>query len=364
MARAGDVLENPATGERVTFLETAAESGGERLRFEMLFEPQGFVAQEHLHPSQEERHEVVSGTLGVVVDGKERLLGPGDVLVVPAGTPHRLVEYGTVHARFQLRPALRQEVLLETFAGLARDGRLGRRGFPSLLQLAVIATEFLPEGHAAKPPAALQRATLGPLAALGRRRGYRPWYTAYSGPDVDRLPIQGRDEARGAGYVFVDEWDVDAPIEAVFDAVADARTYPTWWRPVYIAAEADGPPAVGAVTHQHFKGRLPYHLRTTSTVVGMRRPTSIEGTVQGDLSGRGLWTLSERDGATHVRFDWCVNADRALLRVLTPLLRPLFRWNHAWAIARAIEGLEPYARRQAAGVGCAPIAACRDGAAV
>ena len=49
-------------------------------------------------------------------------------------------------------------------------------------------------------------------------------------------------------------------------------------------------------------------------------------------------------GGTHVRFDWRVHADRALLRVLTPLMRPAFRWNHAWAIARAVEGLEPYAR--------------------
>ena len=45
-----------------------------------------------------------------------------------------------------------------------------------------------------------------------------------------------------------------------------------------------------------------------------------------------------------MRFDWFVYADKPLLRVLTPLLRPLFRWNHAWAIARAQEGLEPYAR--------------------
>ena len=45
-----------------------------------------------------------------------------------------------------------------------------------------------------------------------------------------------------------------------------------------------------------------------------------------------------------MRFDWFVYADKPLLRVLTPLLRPLFRWNHAWAIARAREGLEPYAR--------------------
>jgi hypothetical protein len=46
-----------------------------------------------------------------------------------------------------------------------------------------------------------------------------------------------------------------------------------------------------------------------------------------------------------VRFDWEVFADKRLLRVLTPLLRPAFRWNHAWAIARAMEGLEPYAQR-------------------
>ena len=32
-------------------------------------------------------------------------------------------------------------------------------------------------------------------------------------------------------YVFIDEWDVDAPQEAVFDALADARTYPEWWTP-------------------------------------------------------------------------------------------------------------------------------------
>ena len=27
-------------------------------------------------------------------------------------------------------------------------------------------------------------------------------------------------------YVFIDEWEVDAPQEAVFNALVDARTYP------------------------------------------------------------------------------------------------------------------------------------------
>jgi uncharacterized protein YndB with AHSA1/START domain len=151
-----------------------------------------------------------------------------------------------------------------------------------------------------------------------------------------------------AEYVFLDEWDVEAPREAVFDALADARTYPDWWKPVYVEVDADGPPAVGCVSRQRFKGRLPYRLKTTSEILRLERPREFEVDVDGDLRGRGVWTLTETNGRVHVSFDWRVLADRPLLRVLTPVLRPAFRWNHNWAIARAREGLEPYARAQAA----------------
>lgn len=158
-------------------------------------------------------------------------------------------------------------------------------------------------------------------------------------------------------YVFVDEWDVRAPIEEVFQAIAEVRAYPAWWKPVYMETEADGPPTVGRRSTQHFKGRLPYTLRTRSEIVRLEAPNLIETRVEGDLSGRGLWTFTRSDGGTHVRFDWRVNADRPLLRYLTPILRPLFRWNHGWAIARAQEGLEPYAQglaRSQAGTPSAP----------
>jgi uncharacterized protein YndB with AHSA1/START domain len=79
-------------------------------------------------------------------------------------------------------------------------------------------------------------------------------------------------------YVFCDEWDVDAPREAVFEALADARTYPEWWRPVYIAVEGDAEPAVGAVTEHEFKGRLPYHLKTRSEIVRMEPPREFAST--------------------------------------------------------------------------------------
>jgi hypothetical protein len=139
----------------------------------------------------------------------------------------------------------------------------------------------------------------------------------------------------------------------VFAVLADAASYPQWWRPVYLGVWTDGGLGVGTVSHQHFRGRLPYHLRTSTRTTVHEPPRVLEGAVDGDLRGTGRWTLLPRHGGTHVRFDWSVHADRPLLNALTPLLRPLLRWNHAWAIARAREGLEPYVlsaarRREAA----------------
>ena len=148
-------------------------------------------------------------------------------------------------------------------------------------------------------------------------------------------------------YVFIDEWDVDAPQEEVFTALADASTYPDWWKPVYLEVETDGPPEKGRTSDQHFKGRLPYTLRTRSEIVRYEPPSEFAVEVVGDLTGKGVWTLAPHDGGVHVRFDWRVIADRPLLRYLTPVLRPVFRWNHNWSIKRAIEGLEPYARSRA-----------------
>jgi mannose-6-phosphate isomerase-like protein (cupin superfamily) len=184
VAKPGDEIENPVTGERIVFRQTASSTNGEALEYELFFRPRGFVAQQHLHPRQQERHEVLSGRLGLSVDGEERVLEPGDSVVVPAATSHRLVSFGEeqVHALFELKPALRSEVLIETFAGLARDGKVNAKGYPKLLQLAVIAREFEQEGYATKPPLGVQRVLLGALAALGRARGYRPRYPEYSGP--------------------------------------------------------------------------------------------------------------------------------------------------------------------------------------
>ena len=88
MPRGRRAVENPVTGERLTFRQTARETGGEYVRFEALIAPGGSLPSAHLHPRQSERFELVSGTLTMKVGSQRVEARPGDVVVVDPGTPH------------------------------------------------------------------------------------------------------------------------------------------------------------------------------------------------------------------------------------------------------------------------------------
>ena len=184
MIHAGDVLENPMTGERIVFHETSRETGGEAVVFETFVQPEGFVAAAHVHPKQEERFAVVSGTLGLEVGGEETVAGPGETLTIPPGTPHRFWNAGDDEVRFrcEVRPALRFEQLIETMFGLATDGKTNRKGMPNPLRLAVIARAHFDVVRLPFPPAFVQRLGLALGAPLGRVLGYAPTYTATGDP--------------------------------------------------------------------------------------------------------------------------------------------------------------------------------------
>jgi mannose-6-phosphate isomerase-like protein (cupin superfamily) len=120
MARAGETVENPATGERVTFVRTAADTGGELLELELVWTHEGERAREHVHPEMEERYEVLSGSAAFRIAGEERIAGPGEVVTVPASTAHLAWNPTTepVRLKVEFRPALRWEEFVERlFAG-------------------------------------------------------------------------------------------------------------------------------------------------------------------------------------------------------------------------------------------------------
>jgi quercetin dioxygenase-like cupin family protein len=180
VAYAGQIIENPVSGERIHFQRTAADTAGEYLRFELELSPDGKVPGAHLHPEQEERFEVLSGTMKFRLGLRTIAAGPGETVVVPAGRVHRFANGGDepAVARVTVTPALDMEVLLETTAELAAEGKVLPTGMPKPLHLALFVRRFEREVRAPFPPAPVVRALMAPLAAIARQRGHAERYAA------------------------------------------------------------------------------------------------------------------------------------------------------------------------------------------
>jgi quercetin dioxygenase-like cupin family protein len=174
MPRQGQTLENRATGERITFRRTAAETNGELVAVDLALPAGARVAGwRHFHPEQHEVFEVVEGTMRFRL-GRERILaGAGTTVVVPPGVPHNFANAGPGEAlvRVEIRPALDMERLFETAVGLADEGRTMLGGIPGPLELPLFLDRFAREVQAAFPPRWLQRIALAPLAWLAGRLG-------------------------------------------------------------------------------------------------------------------------------------------------------------------------------------------------
>jgi uncharacterized protein YndB with AHSA1/START domain len=138
-----------------------------------------------------------------------------------------------------------------------------------------------------------------------------------------------------AAYRFLDHWVVPYPIDAVFDAVGEPLAYPEWWGDVFVQAEGDGgPPQPGNKVTVRARGFLPYYLRFTLETTEVERPTRISSRLIGDFEGTGEWRLHTEGANTIAELDWRPLVNKAGVKQLTPVLRPLFRANHNWTMKR------------------------------
>jgi len=96
---------------------------------------------------------------------------------------------------------------------------------------------------------------------------------------------------------------------------------------------------VGAVYRQVWRSRLPYYVRFDVETTRVEREALLEGRARGDLDGRGTWYFQARAETTLLRYAWCVSATRAWMRLLAPLARPLFAWNHDVIMGWGAQGI-------------------------
>lgn len=146
-----------------------------------------------------------------------------------------------------------------------------------------------------------------------------------------------------AEYRFLTHWRLRGTCAEVADVLEAAEHLPRWWGTVYrearIIRQPYGPHGLGQVVSVRSRGLLPYRLHWQFTVLEERYPYGSTIEARGDFTGTGVWRFVQDGECVNVSFEWRVCVEKPLVRMLSPLLRPLFEYNHRWAMAKGAESL-------------------------
>jgi hypothetical protein len=133
-------------------------------------------------------------------------------------------------------------------------------------------------------------------------------------------------------YAFSGSWTVDAPVAGVQDVLVDLERYPEWWPQVLAVA------SLGADDARVLcRSTLPYTLDLVLHAV-RREPDRLEVRIRGDLDGRATWRLTDLDRRTRLDFVQEVTVG-GWLAALSPVVRPVLRWNHGRMMRGCVRGL-------------------------
>jgi quercetin dioxygenase-like cupin family protein len=192
MSAAGDIFENPATGEHGYIRIGTDETDGQYMMVDLRVNPGGAVLGEHVHKTLDERFTVLHGMISYKLAGREGSAGAGEVLDLPKGIAHDWWNGGEDEARVivEIKPAARFEQMVGTLFGLARDGKTNSKGMPNMLQLALISQEFEDTVQFTNPPVAIQKALFAILAPIGRFLGYQAIYPQYLEFPAEKVEVE------------------------------------------------------------------------------------------------------------------------------------------------------------------------------
>ena len=135
-----------------------------------------------------------------------------------------------------------------------------------------------------------------------------------------------------ADYHFVTHWRIKGPIHIVYDILKDGPHYSQWWKPSYVSSSEITDKSGNQKVVCTVRARLPYTLTFTTELIREKPPHEILVKSTGELIGTGLWKLRQEKDDTCVEFYWDVKATKPLIRCLSFILKPFFKWNHSWVM--------------------------------
>jgi mannose-6-phosphate isomerase-like protein (cupin superfamily) len=187
--KTGFVFTTP-TGERFQVMRSRTDTSGAFAQVHFDLVPGGHAPRAHVHPHQEESFQVISGTLTVMLNGKEKQVSAGETVMIPPGTPHQPFNRGDSEMRSiaQIKPAGRLALFFGQMAGL--DFK------PSFLQMMLFVQAY--DVYPARPPLAVIRTLSFLLAPTARLFGYKSFYPEYAKQFLKSAPRSGAGSTKNA----------------------------------------------------------------------------------------------------------------------------------------------------------------------
>jgi len=152
-------------------------------------------------------------------------------------------------------------------------------------------------------------------------------------------------------YQFNTYWLLKASAEEVYQILDKPGQLTRWWPSVYLdlkIVEEGRPDGIGKVVEVYTKGLLPYTIRWSFRSSEKKFPHRLALEAFGDLEGKGVWNIKQKKGSAicEVHYDWRIKAEKPLLKKLSFLLKPLFKYNHDWAMYKGEQSIKLELLRQ------------------
>jgi hypothetical protein len=142
-------------------------------------------------------------------------------------------------------------------------------------------------------------------------------------------------------YHFITQWQFEAPLSDVWQAIYDSENWPSWWKSVKsvketVAGDARG---IGSIRTYTLTSPMGYHLSFNILLTDREDLLLLQGAASGHLHGTGSWYFTEQEGVTYVECHWQVATTVKWMNWLSFLLAPVFRYNHDLVMRNGARGL-------------------------
>ena len=84
----GQLLTDKFSGDTIEFIETSADTNGERVTLKVTLRRKGQTIDDHMHILQDESFKVLSGRMTYLLDGKLHFANAGEEVVLPKKKAH------------------------------------------------------------------------------------------------------------------------------------------------------------------------------------------------------------------------------------------------------------------------------------